>query len=121
MFGLNCTSCSRPLTWPFVSHVFTDDGQEFTVNNKLPDGVVDGNGAIVLYLHGNCGRQGRYSAKMQRRAAKQARQRYAEPQTRQRPQRSFADKLRDMGYGVAARGKRVLMVLPNRTAEVKRL
>jgi hypothetical protein len=111
MYGISCTRCARPITFPFSCTVFTGDGEEYSIQNKLPEGVVDGSGAVIIYMHGDCKRQGRYSAKIARKASRDGAQRRSVARL---PSQSMglADELRQGGFSVATQGRRFLMVLP---------
>jgi hypothetical protein len=73
MYGLFCSRCSRPLTIPFSCKVFTDEGISYEVKNKLPEGVEDGEKAVIVYMHGDCRHQGKCSAKILRKRARELR------------------------------------------------
>lgn len=128
MFGLYCTRCCRPLTWPFSSLIFKEDGTEYTVQNKIPDDVVDGKNAVVVYMHKSCKRQGKYSAKMLRRAARmEVRNVDRKPSFNigprgPRPKSTVMEWLSKKGFDVSAKGHKFLMVFPRMMAEeVKKL
>jgi hypothetical protein len=118
MKGVNCTRCSRPLTYPFTSIVFTEYGKQVSVKNKIPEDVVDGKGVVILYLHGDCKKQGKYSAKMIRKAARKLDEvSYSSYDTV-----SFQEELHNLKFDVSSRGHRFLKVMPGLMArEVKRL
>lgn len=119
--GISCAKCEKPLCLPFVGTAFTDDGKEMKFKDSLPDGIVDGRGAVVVYLHRICKRAGRYSAKILGRNGKQSYVRHKAPQFH-RDKLTVAEELRASGYSVSARGHRFLMVLPNMLSrEVKKL
>ena len=130
MFGLKCTCCTRPLTFPFTCTVFLDNGDQYDVHNKVPEGVEDGVRAVILYKHKDCGKQGRYSAKMLRRKAKAEARAKEEQRRASRPvgpqgrvrlgprvapwvrHELMAEELVKMGYTVLMRRNRIAVVLP---------
>ena len=57
MRGLNCSNCGRPLSKPFTVMVLASSGSTETFKDKVPRGVKDGEGAVIVYRHDDCRKQ----------------------------------------------------------------
>ena len=120
----DCTWCGKPLTLPFTCRVFTKDGGERVIENKIPDDIIDGHGAIVILLHNRCGSKGSDCGRISITSTGRPERKfmYHSAPRLPEPNRSAAARLTRMGFDVLARGYRLLRVLPAvRVEEVKRL
>lgn len=119
MKKITCDKCQRAIYPPFVSKVFTPDGNEYQVKNRLPEGVTDGKDAVVVYLHSDCQKTRLESAKI---TGKREYMRHVDLTSARKREMNTADALRNLGFSVSNNGHRFLMVFPKLMAnEVKRI
>lgn len=117
MRGITCSRCCSWIRAPFTAQVFKNDGSEYVVKNAIPEGVEDGNGSVIVYLHKDCAKQSRFYARIPAGATEKRIRSFREKSTA-----SLIDELRGCGYFVSAEDRRILMVMPRLMAnEVKRL
>ena len=107
--GLLCSKCERPLARPFSALVFKSDGEEL----EIKDEAYPATAAVVVYIHKACKLPGHFTNTNTGRNGKMT---YARRKcgVRHTENMSTADNLRGMGFEVAARDNRILMVLPSR-------
>jgi hypothetical protein len=121
MSRITCDKCQRGISHPFVSRVFTRDGEEYEVKNMLPPGVVEGQ-AVVVYLHADCKKTRLASARISKGSKARKYMAHVDLTSARRRELSTADALRNLGYDVSANGHRFLMVFPRLMAnEVKKI
>lgn len=106
MRGLYCSNCGRPLHKPFTVTVLGNSGSTETYKNKVPSGVTDGEGAVVVYRHDVCSKKRKYG-KFGNRIFDKPAGNLVSPMSDELVEYS------EDGIRVKAKNGRILMVMPN--------
>ena len=113
--NLDCSWCGGVLNKPFSCRVIRNDGTQSEVRNRIPVGIEDGNGAVLVYLHKNCKKQCKTKRPRPRtieQMEEQERKRVGALKSIPVYAKMICPELKDVGFRMKRLDGRILMLLP---------